>query len=387
MKQQILIFLALLLMAGCLGEEKIDTSVRVQALLPEGYESFDLSLLEMSLYNKSTGMIYKAKCDKEGITSFDVEYGFYDAALQYKFNQDGEMNIFNGRTDNIMIVPDGTKKQDLYTLQIVGAKSSQIIFKEIYYAGTQKTGGTSYYNDKYITLYNNSDQTTYLDGLCFGYAFPSPTKASSFINSGIVDRLPILYVGWTFPGTGEEHPLLPGEDVVIAFQAIDHTTLATQSVDLRTADYVFYRNGYTVAPALGVTPLDAFWESNGRLSSYPVGFKGEAFVIFRIEGMTPAEFANKPENIMKEPGKPTGTDYLMIPVEYVLDGVECVTSSTETFKRLPTSIDAGFIYVDGSGCFQSVIRKVQEVVDGRTVYEDTNNSTGDFTVTVPTLKK
>ena len=387
MKQQIFIFLALLLMAGCLREEKIDTSVRVQALLPEGYESFDLSQLEMSLYNKSTGMIYKSRCDKEGIASFDVEYGFYDAALQYKFSEEGEMNIFNGRADNIMIVPGGADKRELYTLQIVGAKSSQIVFKEIYYAGTKKTGGTSYYNDKYITLYNNSDQTAYLDGLCIGYAFPSPTKASAFINSGIVDRLPIMYAGWTFPGTGEEHPLLPGEEVVIALQAIDHTTLATESVDLRTADYVFYRSGFTTAPALGVTPLDAFWESNGALKTYVVGFKGESFFIFRIEGMTPAEFASKPENIMKEPGKPTGTDYLMIPVEYVLDGVECVTSATDAFKRFPTSIDAGFTYVDGGGCFQSVIRKVQEVVDGRTIYEDTNNSATDFIVTVPTLKK
>lgn len=387
MKQQILVFLALLLMAGCLSEEKIDTRVRVRALIPEGYELLDLSVLEISLYNKSTGMIYKAFCDREGIAAFNVEYGFYDASLQYKFSENGEMNIFNGRRDNMMIVPDEKDSPDIYTLQIVWAKSSQIIFKEIYYAGSKKSDGNNYLQDKYITLYNNSGDVGYLDGLCVGYTYPSPTRASAFISSGIVDRLPVMYVGWVFPGTGQEHPILPGQEVVIALQSIDHTTLAPESIDLRTADYVFYRDGFIIAPALGTTPLDAFWESNGALKTYVVGFKGEAFIIFRTDGETPAEFAAKPENLMKEPGKPAGADYLMIPVEYVLDGVECVTSTMDAFKRLPTSIDAGFTCVAGGGCSLSVIRKVREVVDGRTIYEDTNNSSNDFVAVTPALKK
>ena len=66
--------------------------------------------------------------------------------------------------------------------------------------------------------------------------------------------------------------------------------------------------------------------------------------------------------------------------KYMIDAVEIVqVDETKRYKRLPTTLDAGYTYLDGgSYCSKSVRRKVSMIVGGRVIYKDTNNSTVDF---------
>lgn len=95
----------------------------------------------------------------------------------------------------------------------------------------------------FIELYNNSSETIFLDGKLIGRPFYSlwETQVSceqkeSF--SGDAEGV------WTrfmqrFPGTGTQYPLGPGETVVIAHDAIDHSEVDPDFLDLSGADFEF----------------------------------------------------------------------------------------------------------------------------------------------------
>lgn len=76
----------------------------------------------------------------------------------------------------------------------------------------------------------------------------------------------------------------------------------------------------------------------------------------------------------------------MISKDWVIDGVECVVSASNAKKRIHNNIDAGFTYIPTKNLGNSVHRKVDEIVDGRIIYMDTNNSSEDFEVVPNTLK-
>ena len=72
--------------------------------------------------------------------------------------------------------------------------------------------------------------------------------------------------------------------------------------------------------------------------------------------------------------------YGKVPNEYILDAVEVTWDEAHAiYKRFPLELDAGYTYVaEGSRSGLCVRRQVKEVVDGRYIYQDTNNSTEDF---------
>jgi hypothetical protein len=103
--------------------------------------------------------------------------------------------------------------------------------------GAYPTGG-------FLELFNNADTTVYLDGLviaqgwnvahdysrdgCAGYRWATDDSL------GIWSRL-----FQAFPGQGRDHPVGPGQAVVVATDAIDHRSFFPGAIDLSGADYEF----------------------------------------------------------------------------------------------------------------------------------------------------
>jgi hypothetical protein len=76
----------------------------------------------------------------------------------------------------------------------------------------------------------------------------------------------------------------------------------------------------------------------------------------------------------------TWWDLKSAPVARVIDALDSLMDGDSgAYKRLPQSVDAGFIYVSDTYSGESVRRRL---VDG--VPADTNNSSEDFEVGVPT---
>lgn len=380
-----------------------DTGIKrlnITLVYPEGFEEEAKAGAEITILNPSNGTKYNLLSDDEGKATINLQYGFYSLSITDKGTPvSGSIPIFNKSIDQIRIAD--TLKGDLnINVDLVLSYAGQLVIKEIYYRGCTKPDGKPYeFYDKYLIIYNNSDEVAYLDGVCFGvvepFSAPSSPTPWSYLNSEgqrvIRDTIPIIEAVWQFPGNGSNHALQPGEEAVVALAAaINHTILYPNSVNLDVPGYwVCYNQIYTNAnyhpspgPNLSDHWLNLLWKGS-TLKAYGFSTSSPAPVLFRIQGVDAQAYVNNPENRSRKPGTTSATEYVMIPAAWILDGVECLNSAT-LYKRLPASVDATYCLMTDAERHQSktVHRKTDPVATqkagGRVVYMDTNNSANDF---------
>lgn len=108
-----------------------------------------------------------------------------------------------------------------------------LIIKEVFYVGhywqrdTRKYGfkgkNLIYDDDQYLTIYNPTEETKYLDGLAIASTALDPSGLLEFAPK---DNFVNHYYGagtlMCFPGKGQDYPLRPHQSVVVAKYAIDH---------------------------------------------------------------------------------------------------------------------------------------------------------------------
>jgi hypothetical protein len=123
-------------------------------------------------------------------------------------------------------------------------RRSLVISEWAFNPGWNVVTQSDYSDGGYLKLYNNADTTIYLDGVIVGEGFAVtynyPNFPCSIYNAYALDPAGLWNrFAQAFPGTGSEHPLLPGHTVVVATDAIDHRPLFPNSLDLSHADYEF----------------------------------------------------------------------------------------------------------------------------------------------------
>lgn len=374
--------------------------LNINLIYPKGWEHEKKQGAEITIVSPLKGVTYNLKSDANGKASIDLQYGFYRVSVSDKGTPiSGAIPIFNRSIDQIRLID--TLKGDMnVNIELVMSYSGQLVIKELYYRGCQGSDGKNYQYDKYMVIYNNSNAVAYLDSVCFGTVEPynAPTKVTawSYIKEGqdvIMDTIPIIEAVWQFPGSGKSYPLQPGEEAVVAISAgIDHTKLHPNSVNLNVPGYwICYNQRYTNAlyhpspgPNLSGRWLDLLWKEGGA-NAYPFSVSSPAAVIFRIPEVGAQQFVNDPANRKRKPGVTATTEYVMIPSDWVLDGMECFDTPAK-YKRLPASIDATFALMDAANAYKgkTLHRKVDlgatAAAGGRIVYQDTNNSANDFVI-------
>lgn len=350
------------------GSNKYTLTVNVT--YPSGYTKADVSSMKASAVNGEKDLSYE-KEEKAGIETVTFEV----AAGQYVVTLSGEVSA--------MVSLTGSKSVDVYNNQTVNIElakvnnKSPLIFKEIY-----STSSNYKMNDTYFEIVNNSDEVQYLDQVMIG-AITLLNAPNPWVDAdgNILSRYPLYGVVAAFPGSGKDHPLQPGESVVVANDAT-----AWEAVDLSNADWECYvaNAGQADVDYDNAPNLDIPYNLANQRRLGP-GFFGGGFILAKLpQGVTPAAFAADASNFMTEPNTEKTQLYCMMPSEYLLDAVE-LYDATETshYHTLLTQDDAGYALVNGwSG--KSVRRKVTEVTStGRVYYQDTNNSTQDFLTEQP----
>jgi len=268
--------------------------------------------------------------------------------------------------------------------------SGGLVIKEIYYVGSLTPSSGSYYSDQFVEIYNNSDDTIYLDKLILSMidSITSNSISSWSDASGVLQEKLPLY-GFTFyvPGTGTEHPLLPRTSAVIAQDGIDHKSdaagNANSPVNLGSASWETYvgdLNGGKDADAAAVPNLGVLYATSTSSYDFIMSVFGPAVIIAKLpDDVSLATFTSDDSNFATKPGTTSSVKYLQIPRSYVIDAVECVNSDEKKqYKRIPSSLDAGYVYTLNTYTSKSVRRKVKQIIDGKVLYKDTNNSTQDF---------
>lgn len=400
MKRIFIIFTLLLgfWMVGCtsFGENPYAGDLQrlnVTAVYPEEYAEYQRSGVQVRVQEVSSGNRYTALTDEHGKAELKLANGIYRISI---FDMPSDEVMFNGSADRIQVI-DRDREM---TLGLVFSRPSDLVIKEIYCGGCSKAPEQGTYNtDQYVILHNNSFETLYLDGLCFGALDPynSSSGGSVWVTKDPITGetifpkfVPIIQAIWTFGGTGESFPLAPGADAVVSITgAIDHAAKYPESVNLNKSGYfVCYNPVYFPSPTYHPAPGNQIQSSHyldvaiklGQASAYTYSMNSPATVIFRPQGMTLEAFLADPANVVQKPGG-NSDKCALVPEEWVIDGVEVFTTPSDPVKRLQPQIDASFTVLTTTKKSHTLHRKLNEEMTasvGYEVYWDTNNSSNDF---------
>ncbi len=372
--------------------EKTLCTLSVKAVYPEDYAQYAREGVSVKVEDVNLGALYASLTDPSGTATFSLPKGIYRVSVSDVLEED----IFNGAADKVSV----TASAGSLEVRLMHSRSGSIVIKEIYCGGCKRLPQEgNYASDQYVILHNNDYRTQYLDGLCIGSLHPYNAMATNpFISkdpvSGEVvypDYVPISEAVWMFGGEGEDFPLEPGEDAVVCLKgAIDHTRQFPLSVDLNVPGYfVCYNNSYftntTYHPAPGTNiAQDHYLEvvvKTGIANAYTISINSPAMVLYRAQGMSMREFVQTSGAVIPIPGS-ASAQVTAIPLDWVVDAVEVFTgTSSSNAKRLPPSLDAGYVTLSDTYLGHTLFRRTDETASAAAGYEvlsDSNNSSTDF---------
>lgn len=359
-------------------------NLTVKAVYPEGYETRQGAAV--SVESISGDSVYKLETNSSGIAATKLPNGIYRVSVH---DRDGS-DVFNGTAEKV-IISDMDVSLDI---DLLYSKAGSIVIKELYCGGCSKVPeeGT-YQSDQYLMLHNNDSETAYLDGLCLGTLSPYNSNAANPWESDgkLPGFVPIIQALWRIGGDGTAFPLEPGGDAVICLRgAIDHSAQYPMSVNLNQPDYfVCYNPVYFPNPAYHPVPGDKISEERylevviktGQANAYTISLSSPAFVIFRPQDVDIYDFVADNDNLVQVPGSAIDR-VVTVPVEWVVDGIEVFNGgSSDNHKRLPPSIDAGYVSLSEVYKGRTLMRKVDAAASESAGFEilvDSNNSTEDF---------
>lgn len=346
--------------------------------------NFSANGLKVEFVNLNTSGIVTATTDDEGIATADLIPGDYSIRVSGSVENDGFTYMMNGTIPQVSLIKTITReeaKSSSSSIVIRPAKLAPLIISEIYYCGA-----TDYYfRDQTYHIYNNGDEVEYLDGLCFAQLHPNIASGTSTLpvwpdEDGIDNYVYGLTV-WQFPGNGTDYPLAPGESVVLAQEARDHTVNNPDSYDNSMANWECW-SGNATRDNPDVANMPLIFARNTNKTQWLTSVLGAAFCIYRPDDGTVVdqEYYEDYKNLQTEVNKTTY--YTKIPAGWIYDGVELLGDmSLLSKKRIPGFVDAGGTSVEATYCQKVVSRKVvSKRADGTPIFADTNNSTEDFEV-------
>lgn len=279
---------------------------------------------------------------------------------------------------------------------------------------------TRSYDDQYITIYNPSKQTLYLDSMAIVTNQIDPrvilefAPGDNFINS---------YYGvnsiMCFPGKGKDFPVKPGQTIVIANYAVDHAKTFEKYLEDNGENLKEYE-GYD--QFLDLTKADFEWSpstdknnnpnvpdlmpiSSDRAMATVAEAVGLALVRLPWSPATFAQFAKRDAEADKKSKVKNPIHYINVTNTHLKDFlaveipfnkvVDCMTiCPRKRFQMRPSKLDKGFLGVneeDFSSYNNENILKVmglslQRKFDGKG-FVDTDNTTTDFEVKPASLSR
>lgn len=420
----------LIVLAGCSNDDHHDVveplSLEIQLNYDEEQQSLELPLenIEIKIKNTISGESYTAKTNASGLALFEsIAPGNYSISVSETFSAEEYEKLtgitipndasFNASSDASLL------ENETLTLTLKAGRIGGLVFKQIYYAGSNAARGAAF-RDQFIEIYNNSNETIYADSLYFGNTWSNNKSASDgekrwdwgksqgmspMVKNPNDDYIYARYL-FMIPGSGKDHPIESGHSIIIAQNAINHSapyidnsgkeqgiTDPSLTIDLSNADFETYIVDYKREQSddpdnfnpyrwdmdnPGVPNVDVVWFVSGQVWIMDALGREDFFMFKTTEDVS--TWGDYPDPTRTSVDNTTAT-YKQIPVKYVLDAVEIkrIPSTLETPKRLPEALDGEGVAVEGgSYSSQSLIRKIQTRINDRIVLQDTNNSANDF---------
>jgi hypothetical protein len=382
---------ALLLLAACRKDfrDVPVTGAPLVTVYPDNFNKHEAAHVELTIINKNTGEEFRTVSDENGkvvvpgmISGNYIVQAYKMVSAEEAQELTGQAVSFAVNGTRIFTVHDGMQQVEI---AVNGTRSQDLLFKEIYYTGSRTPANGTYFSDQYYEIYNNTDRVVYADSLCIantgGNAGQTPTARTWGFRPD--QKYVYLQNVWMIPGNGTDHPIQPGESIIIAQDGINHQTDPLGNANSPVNLGLGIANWESYVPRADNRDLDADVPNLEAIYLGSVGFDwltgvfGPGMVIFKHKHV-------KDLPLFTEPYNTSTAQYMQLPVEYVLDAVDCLANPTAiSFKRIPDALDAGFKYCSGTYVSESLRRKVARTENGRRILQDLNNSSIDFETVKP----
>ena len=377
------------------AEKYIDVTFNA---IPKVAGALDISALEgtpvqfTEVRNQNTKSF---SLDANGAVTASLPMGVYNVSIEKNItNAQGEQVVISLRMENVNVNTVGQKIEGYVNSLPANALGKDFIFSEVFFNG-ETNSGRMMHPDQYIVLFNPTEDVLYADGVSIGVTMHiSWWPKELWYDSYYPDQVPIG--GFiTIPGSGKEHPVQPGEKLVIAFTAINHSEVVNgeiaydHAVDLSGADYEIYY-GPDANDVDNPSVPNVLITENG--DSYGFFFQPRGYVspvMFRLENglqSTVDAFVNSHTTLSKTHVEATETTpegdidihILAVETDKIIDGIQTSDVPQDVKTRVvPEVVDRGKFLVNGCHRQELCIRKEIKVGD-KIFYQDTNNSSEDM---------
>ncbi len=363
-------------------------NVEVSIEYPDELDALEVTNETIEFRNITTG-ITSTYNELEGIV---LPEGLYDCAYtataQYLYGTNTLTASLQGATSSVQLLQSNpTVAISSYVLEDM----DDFIIQEVFYTGVLYPSGKQYNGTNYVKIYNNTDHVLYADGLAFMESKFTTTQKYEY-TPDIMDTHMTVHAIYVIPGSGEEHPVQPGEALVLCDTGIDHTLTNENAFDLSGADFEWYDESSSPSnldiDSPTVPNLDKWYcYTLSYFVLHNRGFKAWALARIPIDKETfLAEYLYEYQyTIVVAAGSyPMSQTAYKVPNEWIVDAVNASVESEYQWNVTAPSLDRGYTYCgtidsDPTRYFKSVRRKLLHITDdGRCVYKDTNNSADDF---------
>lgn len=368
-------------------KESVSYPVEIILSFPSDIQESDVREGSITFKNLSSGLSSEYRYPSgKGIS---VLTGLYDVEYAATVvSNEGTILTLRGVARSVQIVSSGTLiRIEAYC----NLEADDLIISEVFFAGTLQNSGNQYIGDDYVKLYNNTDHVVYADGITLFESKFLTTQKLSF-TPDIMNEAVTVQALYTIPGNGQEHPVDPGEYILLADIGIDHRTINPNSFSLEHADWEWYdvstipSNVDIDSPT--VPNLDkwycytqSIWMLHNR------GFKAYGIAripIDREDYLKNYWYSYDYELVTNAGTFPMSQSAYKIPNEWIIDVVNCSVEAEWQWNVTSPKLDMGWTYCgtidkDKTRYFHAVRRKLLYLrEDGTPVFKDTNNSTLDF---------
>lgn len=339
---------------------------------------------EVRIHRIGTAFAWEtATTDADGVARFeDAIAGRYRVAAHRSLNEQEQsavgsaaLALGDGLIRNVATSTEATLHQ-------TPDRRGSLVISEVY-ATAPFTAETRYDFHYSFELYNNSDQTVYLDGKIWGTTLGIPVQEFSIFPCSASEPWRNDPTGiWAhflhrFPGGGTDHPLAPGDFAVVALDAVDHSAIDPRFPDLSGADFELLGSADVDNPdvpnllEVGVEPFQL-----GHGLRFFIGH-----VFFIADDLNVAALERGTLTITRD------TEFLKLPAEALIDVLDtedtnplgeqefppCDVKVHRSFDRL----GGGFVE-HGEDLGFSVHRTVVGAAGGRVILQDVNTAAVDL---------
>lgn len=359
-----------------------------------------------STYSVESGTITYKELNTGRTYTFELPLTEADVLPAGTYDIDGSMKVSytNGEGERVEQTLRAIASQQVIsaTAQSASLKwffynsTNTLVFGEIYCAGSLNAAGTSGLYDTFFTIYNNTDEVQYADGLALVES--KLTNASTDEIRTPANQIETNFTVQTvyvIPGNGHDVAINPGESIKIVDQAIEWNAQVAGALDHRDADFEWYDVVTTGSVRDTDNPdvpnLDK-WFSYSLTIWIPSNQCNRSYALVRFpEGMTAEKFLEEQKGDYKYVNAATGkemdgTKAYLIKYEWILDGVNLCPNESWVKGALSTSVDASHAAIseaksDKNRFGKKFVRKVSGVsAAGNTILMDTNDSAQDFEI-------